>query len=137
MTIQAKTGDYRPLSEWDSIVLAGLRCSGHLGCSTEERRRPQVIFLTLTLYLDTRPAATSDNLAQTINYSQLSKALVELVSKANCQLIETLAARIAQYCLAEYPLCQAVRVQIDKPAGLPDAEGASLNIYRQRTPETV
>lgn len=122
----------QPLA-WDSITLAGLRCSAHIGCKPEERRLPQALLLTITIYLDTRPAANSDDLAQTVNYSHLSKAVIELVSQSQCQLIETLAAQVAEKCLTDYPPCQAVRVQINKPAGLPNAEGAILSIFRQRT----
>lgn len=118
--------------EWDSITLANLRCAAHIGCKAKERQLLQVMFLSITIYLDTRPAAANDDLALTVNYSHLSKEIISLVSNSQCQLIETLADQVAQKCLADYPPSKAVRVQINKPAGLPNADGAVLSIYRQR-----
>ena len=115
----------------DLLTIDRLRCACHIGCKEEERRLPQVLFVTLALSLDTRPAADADDLALTVNYAHLSKEVLALCEASDCRLIETLAARLAAHCLAKDGV-MAVRVRIEKPAGIPNADGAVLEIRRQR-----
>ncbi len=119
---------------FDLLTIKRLRCSCHIGCKEEERRLPQVLFITLALALDTRPAAEADDLELTVNYAHLSKEVLALCEASTCQLIETLAARLAAHCLAKERV-MAVRVRIEKPAGIPNADSAVLEITRRRGEE--
>ncbi|NLZ60387.1 MAG: dihydroneopterin aldolase [Lentisphaerae bacterium] len=119
----------------DKISIVRLRCSGIIGCKPKERLQPQVLYVSLDVYFCTRAAAAADDLQLTVNYARLSKELLALVNASRFQLIESLAEAMARHCLQEYPI-EAVRVRIDKPAGIAAAEGASLEItrLRQETP---
>jgi len=118
---------------YDWLNIDNLRCSCHIGCKEEERQLPQVLFISVSMGIDTKHAALSDDLDLTVNYAKLNKELLKLCEQSTCKLIETLAANIAAYCLSDkYPLIQVVRIRIAKPAGIANADGASLTICRRR-----
>lgn len=117
----------------DQIRIPNLRCSAIIGCKPEERLLPQALLLTITVFLDTRKAAASDDLNLTVNYAHLSKDIIAFVSRSTCQLLETLANQLADHYLAEYPI-EAIRISILKPAGIATADGAILEITRCKKP---
>lgn len=139
------------LSSCDLLTISRLRCSCHIGCSEKERSLPQVIYVTVTLLLKPYGSAKdnylknltprfkhTDNLHDTVDYSELSKGIIDRCAKSKCNLIETLADDLADYCLFEFehnrcdvpPKAPIVYIKIEKPAGIPNADGAVLEIRR-------
>ena len=55
----------------------------------------------MVLELDLRPAAASDDVTDTVHYGEFADALVAIVAGEPVNLIETLAARLADACLAD------------------------------------
>ena len=105
----------------DRIELRGLRVRGHHGVLPEERRDGQVFVVDVALDVDTRPAATSDDLTRTVDYSALARRLADVVAGDPVDLIETLAQRLADVCLDDERVA-SVQVQVHKPqapVGLP------------------
>lgn len=98
----------------DRIVLTGLRAHGRHGVLPQERTDGQEFVVDAVLRLDTRPAAASDDLADTVDYGALAQRLVEVVGGEPCDLIETLAGRLAQVCLADPRVFEA-EVTVHKP----------------------
>lgn len=85
----------------DAILLTGLRAVGAIGVLPEEQARAQPFEIDLSLRLDLRPAGTSDNLADTIDYGSLAEKVVSLVSAGGDALLERVAQRIAHLVLAD------------------------------------
>lgn len=79
-----------------------------------ERTHGQEFRIDVDLDVDTRPASATDDLARTVDYAALADRLIEVVSGEPVNLIETLAARLADACLAD-PLVAAVTVEVHKP----------------------
>ncbi len=101
-------------SNWpDRLHINNIRAYGYTGLLPEEQRLGQWFEVNLTLWLDLAAAAASDAIADTCDYSQLVTAVQQLIQTQPFQLIETLAAAIAQLALAEAHLTQ-VRVQLTK-----------------------
>jgi dihydroneopterin aldolase len=98
----------------DTITLTGLRVFGRHGVYAEERERGQDFVVDVTLELDTRPAARSDDVADTVHYGELAGRLAEVVAGEPVNLLETLADRLAAVCLA-YPLVDRATVTVHKP----------------------
>jgi dihydroneopterin aldolase/2-amino-4-hydroxy-6-hydroxymethyldihydropteridine diphosphokinase len=98
----------------DQIELRGLRVRGRHGVLPFERRDGQDFLIDAVLSVDTRPAAATDDLALTADYGTLSERLAQIVAGEPVQLIETLAQRLADACLAE-PVVQRVRITVHKP----------------------
>ncbi|HEU4675033.1 MAG TPA: dihydroneopterin aldolase [Motilibacteraceae bacterium] len=98
----------------DRIALRGLRVRGHHGVFAHERRDGQDFLVDLVLSVDTRPAAASDALADTVDYGALATDVAAVVGGEPVDLLETLAQRIADRALAD-PRVQAVEVTVHKP----------------------
>ena len=98
----------------DRIALSGLRVRGHHGVLPEERRDGQEFVIDVELTVDTRAAATSDDLADTADYGALAARIEEVVAGEPVNLIETLAARLADLCV-RHPKVITARVTVHKP----------------------
>jgi dihydroneopterin aldolase len=98
----------------DQIALRGLRVRGHHGVLDHERRDGQDFVIDAVLWTDTRPAAAADDLALTADYGALADRLAAIVSGAPVALIETLAGRLADACLAD-PVVAEAEITVHKP----------------------
>lgn len=103
------------MSAADRIVLTGLRVRGFHGVLPEERRDGQDFLVDAVLTVDARAAAASDDLALTVDYGVLAEQLAAVVEGEAVDLIETLASRLADVCLAP-PGVSAVEVTVHKPS---------------------
>ena len=70
--------------------------------------------MDVVLHLDLRPAATSDDVADTVHYGDLAAQLADVVQGPPVDLIETLAQRLAERCLAD-PRVGRAEVTVHKP----------------------
>jgi 7,8-dihydroneopterin aldolase/epimerase/oxygenase len=119
----------------DELSVTGIECFAHHGVFEHERREGQVFLVDLTLGLDTRPAAASDDLHDTVDYGSLVAQVKAEVESDPVDLIETVAERISGVCLLDTRV-QWVRVTIHKP-GAPIAAtfaDVTLTITRPTTP---
>jgi dihydroneopterin aldolase len=98
----------------DRIELLGLRVRGHHGVLPQERRDGQTFVVDVVLEVDTRPAAASDDLTETVDYAGLAQHLVAVVAGEPVDLIETLAQRLADVALADGRVT-GVEVAVHKP----------------------
>jgi len=97
------------------IELTGLRALGYHGVFDFERRDGQEFVVDVTLSVDTRVAAASDDLADTVDYGEVAAAVHARISGEPHNLIETLAERIAEDCLADARV-RSVEVVVHKPS---------------------
>lgn len=115
----------------DCILLEGLRIECIIGDLPHERTLPQELFLDLALTCDLRPAAQSDNLADTVNYVAVIDAIRAALIAARCQMIERAAHLAAQAAFETDPRITACRVTLRKPHALPGVV-AGVQITRTR-----
>ena len=98
----------------DRIELLGLRAAGHHGVFDHERRDGQEFVVDIVLGVDTRAAAASDDLADTVDYGAVATEVTAIIEGEPLNLIEALAGRIAD-ALLQQRLVQAVEVRVHKP----------------------
>src|ERR687890_1514129 len=117
----------------DRIALLGLEGHGHHGVFDFEREAGQVFRVDVVLGLDTRAAAASDDLADTVDYGALAGAVLGVVQGEPVDLLETLAQRIADVCLVDERV-EWAEVTVHKPAAPVPATFAdvALTIHRSR-----
>ena len=99
----------------DRIRLTGLRVRGFHGVLPAERRDGQDFLVDVALELDLAPAAATDDLTRTVDYGALAERLAAVVAGEPVQLIETLAVRLADVCLADRRVSSA-EVTVHKPS---------------------
>lgn len=98
----------------DVVRLAGLRVRGRHGVLAAETELGQEFVVDVALWLDTRPAAAADDVTLTVHYGELAVRLAAVVGGEPVALIETLAQRLADVCLAAGPV-DRVEVVVHKP----------------------
>ena len=118
----------------DELQIRGIECYGHHGVFDFERRDGQVFIVDLVLGIDTRLAAQSDDLHDTVDYGSLVTSAKAAVEKDPVDLIETLAQRIADVCLLDDRV-QWTTVTVHKPDAPIDAtySDVALTITRKRS----
>ena len=60
----------------DTITLSGITAIGHHGVFESEKRDGQPFTLDVVLHTDIRPAAASDNVADTAHYGELGEMAI-------------------------------------------------------------
>jgi len=99
----------------DRIELRGLRIRGHHGVFEHERLDGQEFIVDAVLSVDVSRAATTDDLADTVDYGSLAHRIAAIVEGEPLNLIEALASRIADVCLDDTRV-QSVEVRVHKPS---------------------
>lgn len=117
----------------DELSVTGVVCRGHHGVFDHERREGQPFVIDLVLGVDTRRAALSDDLQDTVDYGTLVASVKSAVERDPVDLIETLARRIAEVCLLDFGV-QWARVTVHKPEAPIEATfgDVTLTITRRR-----
>jgi dihydroneopterin aldolase len=116
----------------DRITLTGLKVRGFHGVYEHERRDGQDFVVDATLWLDSRPAAASDDLADTVDYGGLANRLASVVEGEPVNLIETLAARLCELCMADERVI-AAEVTVHKPQAPIAREFADVAVTARRS----
>lgn len=116
---------------FDQIHIRDLQFRCIIGTDDIERKDKQDVVVNLTLEADLRKACDSDQIADTVDYKIIKKQIVAMGENSSFHLIETLAQRIADICLA-HPQVYRVRVLVEKPAALRFARTVGVEIERDR-----
>ena len=116
----------------DHLVIRGLEIYAHHGVFDFERRDGQIFIIDLDLEIDTRAAAASDDLSATLDYGSLVDGVKVAVEQDPVDLIETLAQRIADVCLA-HEMVERVEVTVHKPNAPIEATFADVALRINRS----
>jgi 7,8-dihydroneopterin aldolase/epimerase/oxygenase len=98
----------------DTIAVRGIRALGYHGVYDHEKRNGQPFVVDLVLHIDLTPAGHSDDVGDTVHYGELAQQVVGAIETEPVDLIETLAARVADLALA-HPRVESVEVTVHKP----------------------
>ncbi|MGO9583983.1 MAG: dihydroneopterin aldolase [Acidimicrobiales bacterium] len=117
----------------DTIELRGLRVLGRHGALEGEQDSPQPFEVDLEVEADLGEAAREDDLARTVDYSQVVDRAMAIVGQHRYRLLEALAEAIASGIL-EIPAVQAVTVSVRKlrPPVAADMVSAGVRLRRER-----
>lgn len=116
----------------DELSVTGIECFAHHGVFDFERREGQVFVVDLVLGIDTRTAAASDDLADTVDYGTLVSDVKAAVQRDPVDLIETVAQRITDVCLLDTRV-EWARVTLHKPDAPIDATYSDVALTITRT----
>lgn len=83
----------------DRIFIDNLRLKCRVGVTDEERLLPQEILMDITLAINLKPAGTSDNLGDTLDYKDMLRRISQFASEREFKLLEGLAEGIAALAL--------------------------------------
>ena len=115
----------------DRILVSRLAIDCVVGTLPHEREKPQRILVDLTLECDLSKAGSTDDLTHAPDYARAAQMARDFCAGRKALLLETLAEGIARMLLAEFPV-QAATVRVAKPAAIPNASGAAVEIRRTK-----
>ena len=96
--------------------ITGLRLHGRHGVLDAERALGQHFLLDIDLTAEVGAALVSDKVEETVHYGHVIKAVTAAFGARPYNLIEALAAAVADDLLAKFPAIQRARVTVHKPS---------------------
>jgi FolB domain-containing protein len=115
----------------DKVFIKNLLARGIIGVNDWERRRAQNILINITLFTNTRHAGETDDIADCVDYSKMSKRVFAHAESVNRLTVEALANDLARLCLEEASV-QKVIVRVEKPGAVRFTESVGVEIERNR-----
>ena len=115
----------------DKIIIKDLLARGILGIHDWEREKPQDILINITAFTNTRAAAQTDDIADCVDYSKLSKLVMAHAESAARLTVEALANDLAKICLEQKGV-ERVSVRVEKPGAVRFAASVGVEIERGR-----
>lgn len=118
----------------DRIELTGIEVYARHGVLDHEQEKAQVFRVDVTVYADLSLAGKTDDLADTLDYSELALEIREVVGAESHKLLETVAGRVAEAMLGHSQVTRTV-VTIHKPNAPIDLafDDVSVTIERQQS----
>ena len=117
----------------DRIYIRDLALRCIIGIYPEERVNLQDVLINVVMEVESHAAAAaSDDIADAVDYKTITKKIIKLVENSDYNLIETMAERVSEICLAPKRVKQAT-VTIDKPGALRFARSVAVEVTRVRT----
>lgn len=113
----------------DTIFLHDLAVECIVGVWDWERKTLQTVYIDLDMAWDIEAAGDSDELADTLSYKDVSRAVSELVVARKFKLVEAMAVEIAELLRTQFdvPWC---RVRVNKRGAISQAQDVGVVIER-------
>lgn len=115
--------------ELDTIFIHDLAIDCVIGVWDWERETLQTVYIDLDIAWDVSRAGRSDRLEDTLSYKDIAKAVSALVIERKFQLVEAMAAEVAELLQQEFdvPWC---RVRVNKKGAVSGAQDVGVVIER-------
>lgn len=113
----------------DIIFLRGLHIETIVGIFDWERVRRRTVVLDLEMATDNRKAAATDAIGDALDYNEVSKRVVGFVEASEFFLVETLAEKVCELILTEFPV-PWVRLSLNKIGAI--GEGIDVGVVIER-----
>ena len=113
----------------DIIYIHELSVEAFIGVQAWEKKIKQPVIFNIDIATDTRKAADSDNLSDTIAYDVIVTRIIELCDTKHFNLLENLTETVSKIILEEFG-APWTRIQSSKPRALSTAKNAGIIIER-------
>lgn len=128
MTRPAQSSPDRPPRR---VFVRDLEIVASVGVFEVEHRYEQRIVINLDLAVQDDYDGVSERLGDVLDYAHLVAEAEKIAQSRHFKLIETLAERIAEVCLADSRVIWA-RISVAKPDILPSCRSVGIEIERRR-----
>ena len=120
------------------VFLRDLVLSASIGIYPHEHAAPQRVRINVDLGVEddgaralSRARVGRDELSRVVDYEKVAAAVRGIVAAGHVRLVETLAERIAEACLAD-PRVHLARIRVEKLDIFADATSAGVEIERRQ-----
>lgn len=115
----------------DKVFIKNILARGIIGVNESERDKPQDIVINIELYTAIRDHRENDNLIDCVDYSKVTKRVIQRAETAKRFTVEALAEDLAQICL-EDPRVLKTTVRVEKPGAVRFSQSVGVEIERAR-----
>jgi len=112
----------------DLIEIKGIKSFGYHGVFESEKIAGQDFYVDVLLELDLTRASVTDDLADTVNYAEVTDLVVEEITGEPVSLIEKLAGRIAERIKSSYLQVSRVSITVHKPQAPVNAQVSDISV---------
>jgi dihydroneopterin aldolase len=115
----------------DVIFIRDLRLDTRIGAYEFERRQPQALQFEIEIGRPSIAACETDQLADTIDYAAVVKAIQGVLAEHSFHLLEPLAEKLADLLLSRFEATW-IRLEVTKAGIVPGARYVGVRIERAR-----
>lgn len=113
-----------------TVFLRNLDLSAVIGVLPEERIAPRRLVVNVEAVCAAPDDPAADDIRAVVDYRLIRQAAVDAAAGTAFQLVETLAARIADAIVAVHGVLETT-VTLDKPGALDNCESVAVQIVRR------
>lgn len=117
------------------VKLIGVEIFGHHGVTKAEQSIGQKFRIDVEMFLDLSVAGKSDNVKDTVDYTEVYKTIESITHSRRYRLIEAMAEEICSALGKQFPMVDTIRVRIKKPGAAIGGilDHAEVEIERPKT----
>lgn len=115
----------------DVMRISSFTTTGSIGILPWERQLRQKLSFDIEYPVDCKQASSEDDIADTVDYAQLSDAIIDFLANQHFGLLETLAEQLSQHLLSQFSLAW-VRLHICKIGAIKQARHVEISIERAK-----
>jgi len=116
----------------DRIIIEDLKVYAYHGVYASEKDKGQNFYVNAVLYTDFRDATKKDDIELSVDYAEVCKVIKDTMTVKTYDLIETVAARVAEELLISFSRVEAVDIEIRKPQAPVPMEFESISVKISR-----
>ena len=116
---------------WRLVRVRDLVLPVSIGIYNHEKLGAQRVCINVELKVREGDGPIEDNIANVLSYEDIVNGIKAIVADGHINLVETLAERIAEFCLADARVSTA-RIGVDKLDIVPEAASVGIEIDRSR-----
>ena len=113
------------------IVVRDLLLMCSIGVHEHEKLAPQRVRINADMAVVETAGPVGDDIANVVSYEDVIAGIKRVIAAGHINLVETLADRIAELCLADARVASA-RVRVEKLDVYAEAASVGIEIERQR-----
>ncbi len=116
------------------MIISGLKLYAYHGVREREKENGQFFMLDIVIYCDLLPAGTSDELFDTVSYSDVVKTVSKCFTERSFDLIEAAAQHVCDVLFATYDKINSIDITLKKPDAPIDAvfDHVAVRLLRDR-----
>ncbi len=112
------------------VFVRDLELDANIGVYHRERGQTQPVRINVDLTVEEGDVLLEDQLANVVDYGAVVDGIKEILAGGHLNLVETLAERIAEFCLSDERV-RVARVRIEKLKVVAEAKSVGVEIERE------
>ena len=112
-----------------SVFVRDLELPAKIGVHSHEKLDSQLIRINVDMATSAEGGPIDDELANVVCYEDVVNGITDIVAGEHINLVETLAEKIADFCLADDRVL-VVKVRVEKPHIIAEAASVGVEIER-------